>query len=232
MSGSLKSLKIRSEQREDIENLLSQSDQALREILSAFEERQAPIISASVMRDLVKPYVLGSGTEHSIARQLITLAMYGQQAAVNSREVFQRLLNGVKKNPEFNKETSSRLSEIQDIFIRLLDTDSVRLSAKALFLSFNYSTILSETSITTDIRPVFDDSRDEIIGSIVTQTLLIKFSDGDDNRSISLALDSHDVDRLTEQLHAAKAKAIASKQMMDEKVGVGTFITGEETYGF
>jgi len=98
---------------------------------------------------------------------------------------------------------------------RLLDSPSIRLSAKATDILFDTPAHLIAGRILTDIRPIFSD--DEIVtleSALITHTFKLEFHEGNTRKTLFLSLDLSDIDALQDTLGRAKLKAEASRAML------------------
>jgi hypothetical protein len=105
---------------------------------------------------------------------------------------------------------------------------AVVLPAKARELAFDFERIYTRARILTDIRPVFDDARNEIMGANVTQTLRLDYtSRNDSSTSLSLALDMSDIEELRKCCKDALRKATISREKIEASWGIEAALPGE-----
>ena len=114
----------------------------------------------------------------------------------------------------------------------LMELESFKLSAKALNLSFDQENLLISSSSIIDIRPVYDDPRQEILGGVVLHSIKLEFIQDGERKAITFGLDEDDIDSLISKLKLSKQKSKAAKKLFGDRLGLDTFIVGEETYGF
>ncbi|MBL4692303.1 MAG: hypothetical protein JKY92_03140 [Magnetovibrio sp.] len=95
----------------------------------------------------------------------------------------------------------------------------------------SHENMLTDSSIITDIRPVFNDSRSGILGSIITFTMMLELSSQDSDKRVSIAMDLKDVEELKRSCEMAIEKGKEAQSVMQDKCGFDTFIMGEEDYG-
>ena len=96
---------------------------------------------------------------------------------------------------------------IEPAFRRLLESSVIRRVVRSESLSRDYANILQSSRVITDLRPVFTGDGKEIEGAIVSFTLRVGYFNGEVMRSISLALDYKDVEKLGQQCRRALTKA-------------------------
>ena len=102
------------------------------------------------------------------------------------------------------------------------------LLAKASDLSTDFERLFIKAKIITDIRPIFNDERTEILATAVTSTMRLDYitHDGDDG-TMSVVLDISDLNMLRDECDKALHKLRTSRDRM-EGAGISTFIGGEE----
>jgi hypothetical protein len=108
---------------------------------------------------------------------------------------------------EWTDGERGRWSSVEPAFRRLLDSTVIRRVARSEDLSRDYANILQSTRVITDLRPVFTDDGGDIEGAIVSFTLRIGYFQDEATRSISLAMDRKDVERLGQQCQRAVIEA-------------------------
>jgi len=92
---------------------------------------------------------------------------------------------------------------------------------KARTLQYAYEHLLRSARILTDVRPVYDDDADEILGGVVTHSLVIEYTEGGRHHHSYFALDTQDVGRLKQQCERAERKAATTEAMLKSIWGRG-----------
>lgn len=136
---------------------------------------------------------------------------------------------------EFPEGTKDWYAAARGHLVRLFDCDGIRLPAKALHLSTDYSQVFTSANVITDVRPVFDGARDDLVGAVVVQTLRVHYvgNGGDQgHQELSLALDIDDIEKLIKELKKALKKSETAKREFGDKLESEIFVIGEEKYGF
>lgn len=167
----------------------------------------------------------------ALCRQLISLSAYRRAKKIEPTDAVDALLRSFEAAPE-SEHISGWLNRHRDGIIKLLSSDNVRLSAKSLQLSTDHSALFISGNILTDLRPVFDGAREAIQGGVVVQTLRLHFYEDGNEKDVSIAMDSDDIDNLLVELNKAKTKAESTRKLFDKELGIEVFVTGEESYGF
>lgn len=170
----------------------------------------------------------------AICSQLVAMATIRRIEAKEISEVYDNIVRTMLING-LSEDQQAWYKKIRNSFLDLLGLESVRLVAKTLHLSTDYSDVMLSSNVITDIRPVFDNDRSEVLGGVVTQTLRIHYVGGDspyNEQEISLSLDRDDIDKLIKELEKAKNKSKSAKEFLAAAVGDNVLVSGEDTYGF
>lgn len=222
-----------------------QQEKALRVIAGVATDRFAAISKS--LTDQSKPSIRASGLLKAVkglsddedfalalCSQMISLGTFRRVEKLAADDVFELLYEGMKV-AEFSDENLKWFETSRLSFVNLLDSDCIRLPAKALFLSTDFEQLYTSASVVTDVRPVFDGERTDLAGAIVTQTLQVRYVGGSgksEEKQVSLALDIDDIDKLIAELEKAKQKAQSAKERFGSATDTEIFVIGEETYGF
>jgi hypothetical protein len=114
----------------------------------------------------------------------------------------------------------------------LLGSKAVYGSAKALTLSYDTEKSLIDLRVITDVRPVFDDGRHEVLGATVLHALRVEYSEAGDPRSLSIAAGAADLKKIKEAIEDALLKSDRMRLWLQKPNAVPSFERGEEKYGF
>jgi hypothetical protein len=107
-----------------------------------------------------------------------------------------------------SEEDKSSWHECRPIIEKMLSASSLRSSVKARELSYDFDNIYAQARILVDIRPVFDDVKEVIIGADITHTLRLEYiTEGDDTTILSVAMDRDDIRKLQECCEEALRKS-------------------------
>lgn len=97
-------------------------------------------------------------------------------------------------------------SEFKPQIVALLGSEVAMLEAKAAALLRARPNTVQSVRVFSDVRPVFDDAREEIKVSLVTNTLRVRYFNGTESRTIHLSMDPSDLDELEKQISRARQK--------------------------
>jgi hypothetical protein len=159
--------------------------------------------------------ILSSMESHALSRFLLGAALAMRRRSVTPHDFVDGVSSHVKSLRDGEKRFAGwdeRRSEIE----LLLNLSSVKLAAKAFDISYDFERVFTEARLITSIRPVFNDDKDEIIGSTVVQTLRLEYTSlQGEHTNLSVALDLDDVRSLLKSCAEAITKAEASVRLMD-----------------
>ena len=189
-------------------------------------DRSGLAIKRSALRATIAAVTDDQEAAAAILRVLIGLATVVRRSAASAVD----LLDGVRQglvNANWTEPQLKSWHECRPIIKKMLSNASILLSAKALDLSYDFTTIYTASRILTDVRPVFDDERNTIVGAIVTQTLRIEYASDDGDKSVAIALDSRDIEQLKKACEEALRKGVCARELIEDKLHVDTIIPGE-----
>lgn len=199
--------------------------------VTALEAQRHPEVVASKLIGAFGRYTPDAEAARSLVRQILSLATFARERKIESLSVVESMIAGVRQS-SLGTDVQERLATLSGLLTRLLDNESVVLTAKALSISFDYDNVLSGSSVFTDVRPIFSSTRNEIEGALISYALRLKYSSAGRRAELSLALDSKDVQTLIDDLQQAQHKSSVAKKTIADKLGKSVIVAGEETYGF
>lgn len=179
--------------------------------------------------DLRKAIVeaLGAEAAPSIERVLLGLSGLRRQGHVSATELLDSLNYAIESE---NWDASRREGwlSIQEPLAKLLDSRSVIVTAKAVDLLYDYEHFFVSAKILTDVRPVFDEGKNDIVGAAINQTLRLEYTDGAGKRAtISMSMDDDDIEWLKRSCEEALRKGEKSSKLVKEKWSVSTITVDE-----
>ena len=202
-------------------------------LAKAVSTAKQPSIRASELFDFL---AAKSDREYAavLIKQLLSLSKFRRSKGKDSSAVVSGLIEGIRKS-SIEDSVEEWFVSVRNVLEVFLDSDWVRLTAKTMSLSIDYEQIFIDSDIVTDIRPVFDGARDQVVGGIVTQQLKIRYLssiNGENSCELSLALDQEDIDALIEELQKASKKAVSAQKFLLKSGLPSSFVAGEEDYDF
>jgi hypothetical protein len=197
------------------------------EIIASKMASQQPMIRRAKIEATLRAEV---GSERAIIlnRLLFGIAGTFRRARLPAKDILDSITPAVKAQ-ENEDERLRKWDSCRPGLEKLLTTPSISLAAKAVDISYDFERVFLTGRLLTSIRPVFDDSREEIVGSTIVQTLRLEFlAANGDHSSISIAMDADDIRQLQKECETALSKAEKAKAEMEAKFRFEAIITGEE----
>lgn len=218
--------KLSPSQRDDLAAVCEIGAAPLEKIAAKIDVQKLTISRSKI--ETVLRENLGPEKGAAVARVAFGIAASFRRTVSTAHEVLDRITPTI----EAVSQEDSRLKAWAACRVgleRLLATQSVSLAAKALDISYDFERVYIAGRLLTSIRPVFDDPRENIMGSTIVQTLRIEFvAANGDQASISIALDADDIKQLMNECKRAINKAAKAKNEMEIKFGLDAIIPGEE----
>ena len=115
------------------------------------------------------------------------------------------------------------------LFHEILGSRAIRTTVKSLELLYDYANLIQSSNVITDIRAVFDDEADHVIGAIVSFTLRMSYQNGNSAHSLSLAMDAEDVRKLQEQCRRALKKAETARTQFSGRAALRHGLRSQES---
>lgn len=175
--------------------------------------------------------VLSEAAESTEAARALSRALPGMATAIRKltlkpADLLQSFETGL--TAENVDEATLRLwHECRPIVEKILSSAPIALYAKARDLAFDFERLYARARILTDIRPVYDDHRDDIVGANITQTLRLDFHTSEEGtKSLTFALDIPDIEQLKKCCEDALRKAQVARLLI-EKNGLEATLPGE-----
>lgn len=225
------SLTVRLRQAADFTIISGIGQEGLEAVLSRLSQQEAPVIAASKLRLIVQECLGSKEQSVPLARQLLALATYCRSVGEEPCDAVESLMAGLESSKYLEDDEKTALKSLAPVLTELLANKSVKLAAKAIDLGYDHENIYHSANFVTDIRPVFDDDRERILGAVISQTLRVHFTRSREHLDMSLAIDNEDIQALRDACDEALKKAKKAKIQAMEKMNIDVFIAGEETYG-
>lgn len=195
-------LHISPRQAKALQAVAKLSEESFKKLASDISRKGDVSVKASELLKRIEALSKDAEFSKALCSQLMSLSSFGRSERLDVEGVVAALYEGIKRS-ELDPTIIGWFEKVREALKSLLESEAIRLPAKALGLSGEYERILSTANVVTDVRPVFDHQRNLVIGAIVSQTLIIsylessgRFGDG----SISVGLHVKDIDGLIEEL--------------------------------
>jgi hypothetical protein len=221
------SVRLSKPQIEDLVAMCGLGVGGLNRVADALEQMK-PTIKRTELRRVISGAVGEGRASEATARALPGLATAIRKYAVLPSDLLESVQSGLIAQG-VGEPTLRLWHECRPIIERMLSTKVVSLYAKARDLAFDFERLYARARILTDIRPVYDDDRNTIIGGDITQTLRLDYfvAEGE-TKSITVALDILDLEQLKKCCGDALQKAEVARKLLDNS-GLEVVLPGERS---
>jgi hypothetical protein len=223
--------KLRSEHALELKAFLALSKESQKKLSEAVSAH-APTIAASQLLSRFVETLGDRSLARNVLRQLLFIAEYVRVNECTSTDALADIGKALNNDSQWTTEEVQTLAAQSDWISSLSDMQAVYGSAKALTLSFDTENSFSNFRVITDIRPVFDRSRAEIIGATIINDVRIEYSDLVENRSLSLPVSVEELKKIRIAVDDAISKSSRAQKWLEAPKPVPAFSRGEEKYGF
>ena len=162
-----------------------------------------------------------AGARH-LLHGLLNLHYLRQDMEISGDQILQVVTRTLEKDAteEWRRANLDAWRASQPKLVEALsERNPVGMLGKARRLQYAHEHLLRSTRVLTDLRPVFDDDADEILGGIVTHSLIVEYTEAKTRRRIHFALDTEDVLRLKLQCERAESKAATTEAVLKSMWG-------------
>ncbi len=219
----------RKEQLRDLATLRDLRAETIQSIIDKLSSLDSAIKPSEIKRGLDDVLPDSPDKVSALMNLLMSLITLRRQRDLGVEEMLAGIQNGIRTSNAWSEDEISRWKKLEPQLLSFFSLATVETVVKAIDLSYDYSKLLQNMKILTDIRPIFNEDASTIQGSVVSYTLRIYFSTLEGkSESLSLALDEKDVKGLLKLCDRALKKAQTAKSFMQRSNIKGTFITGEE----
>ncbi len=188
--------------------------------------KSVPVLPIEIGKKLSTSLDAKGGSE-SLLRQLLSLHGLVRQLRLSTEQVFTGLSASLRAEASWSEEEWNRWNSVSKLVRELFDLEIIRLSAKALDLSYEHSELLQRARILTDIRPVFNDDASVICGTVISHSLLLRYDNLEGTHVLNLALDEDDIKSLIKQCERSLKKSGTAKALLENKAEIATIIPGK-----
>jgi hypothetical protein len=215
------SIRLANSQQEQLAKVCEAEPEAIERAVDAIASAKITVKPQN-LRNVVFP-IVGQEIGDALIGLATNLKAFAKRSQTSSDDIVEAIQQQIE-NSEWPSEKKDKWSKRKPLFRRLLDAQSIALSAKATDLLYDFDHLLLSSRIITDMRPIFDDERKKILGAVITHTLRLEWYSVDgDRRSISLAIDAGDIENLKRICEFAVQKAsqlekLASKNEIEARL--------------
>lgn len=219
-------LPVSAEQLDDLRRVVKLGPDLLGRVAAAIEDLRKPPLSASQLVFAVAA-VIGEGDAERLVRQILGIHGFAIQTGHSISDVLSGLGDVIERQTPEADMPIELWRAVEPRVKALVEARCVRLTTRAMDLAFDYTNLLRNARIITDIRPVFDLAGHTIEAAVVSYTLRIHYFSDDGEHELSIAMSESDVAEFREQCDRAIRKAATAKTTMENRCGIPASISGE-----
>lgn len=184
--------------------------------------KHPPSIRLSRVQELFASVLEDAETVSSLLRWLyfIRSIAAAPTASTSHLEVFSRFAEIARAENDIGIDPKA-----VECIAALASSEQLYAVWQAQNLSRDVEHLYQSTSIVVDIRPVFNQSRTEVVGELVMPFLKLAYAQDSDVKGISIALDVADIEQLQSELSKLLRKIDVIKSKSD---GIERYLVGEE----
>jgi hypothetical protein len=224
-------LQLAKQQRDDLVAIVAIPDDRFEAAVSALQARSYPTVRPGALRSALADSGLSQDEAAVLTRQALSLRSIVQRRLVTPEETSEAVVAAWDYQPTGGEHEAAEANEkLQKRLTSLLTTEAVAVASKALQLSFDYVNTLDNLRILTDVRPVFSESQDKLVGGIISQVLRVDYLTDDGPHTISIASNAKDIESLRDACDAAIKKARQLKVHLSREHEDRVFLSGEENH--
>lgn len=213
-------------QKEDLIALCRLGAQRLNEAASKIEQRKITLKRSEFRKTILEAFGASQAAEAAI-RALPGLAIAIRGVNISTNRLFEMIGSSIQG---LSEQDLRLWHECRPIIQRMVSSPFIVIYSKSRDLAFDFERLYARSRILTDIRPVFDDHRNEISGFNIVQTLRMDyFSSDGDQINISIALDMKDIDQLKVACEDALKKANVVRNLIEKNTQYEAALPGEDS---
>jgi uncharacterized protein (DUF1778 family) len=150
-----------------------------------------------------------------ILPELVKMMYSGYEADVNGTELAAEISIGALEaaSPEFPFKPEQK-ELLQTRLSKAFNSRGLRMTGKAQSVFYDTDKTFFKARILTDLRAIYDERGEEIVGAMVLHNLRIRYFENGDQKDIYLSLDKDHLQQLTEILERASKKQTGLETLM------------------
>jgi hypothetical protein len=216
-------LRLSETQLSDLRLITQLSESQLHSVLARLSEPTRILMSQEEVRRIFSEAI----PDHprlvdALVRQVLALAGLQFRFGTPHAELLSALRTSLDGKLEL--QSIDAWNRIDGVFGELVRSQPIRNVVKSLELTYDYANLIHSTNVITDIRPIFDDEAEVVLGSVVSFTLSLSYRNGNNEHSLNLAFDAEEIQRLLDQCGRALKKAETARRHFSDAQGKKTRI--------
>jgi len=209
----------------DLKRIAELGTDRLVEVRESLQQLEKPTLAPHELLAVVEKLL--SGDAERLVRQLLSFQGLVRQTGRTVDEVISGVRSAIERQGADVGLDATEWANVEDAIKELVQEKNVRLAATAIELAYDYTNLLRRMKILTDIRPLFNETADQIEGAVVSYTLRLHYNSSDGEHELSIAVDEGDIRMLIGQCHRAIQKAATARSLMAEKCGIAVTVSGQ-----
>ena len=205
-----------------IARILRLSDDNYRQILEALESVQPGLKVERLANDVSRLLPQAVTGVEDIVRALHSMTHVRLRADRTVEQFLKDITPSLESQSSSSQDKEKALTRVSE----LLGTKALLVSARAHDLQHDFDRVFVSAKIVSDVRTVFDQSGNEIQGSIIIHNLNITYSQEGELKDFYLAMDSADIAKLRAVLDRSDAKTGALRGLI-RSAGSAYFESGD-----
>lgn len=220
-------IRLQKQHLADLQSIREIGGAGLRKVVDELQKSPIAPVQPVDLQGIISQALGGNAANADVLlRQLLSLHGMRRQLDLSGDEVFAGLSSGLHES-DWTDVDFKKWEATVGTFKELFELPIIRLSAKALDLSYQHSHLFQRAQIITDVRPLFNNDASEVQGTIISHKLLIRFDDIEGEHLLSVAVDERDIESLIRQCERALTKSVTAKTHLD-KAGLKTLVPGKD----
>ena len=185
-------------------------------------QKNMAALSEAIARDLE----IWAPVVRSIVLTLVNIYQTSKRLGARSEEVLAEIGDIIAANKDgvFSKGASSNWTkhsnELSTLFSKLDGNHPALISFKANHLTFAHEHILTGQEIITDVRPVFDESGENMLEAVVTHDLVIRYRDQSGQNVMHFTMDIDDIEELAKLCERVQRKSSTLSESLGELIPI------------
>lgn len=220
-------LSVNKDKLSDFELIAKIEDEKYNQLYKALNDQSLNFSEPRALKLLFEKFLSYEESE-ALLSQTIGLATFSRDSGYNIKETISALEMGVDRHQKWLEENSNLWKKCLERIKNIIEHNSLIVATKSIDLYNSYENILRSFSLITDIRPIFDDEREEMIASSVSTSLLIEYTKNFKLKKECFTLDYQDLQKLEKEVAKALKKAKVVKDQMKSILGNNVTVLGDD----
>ena len=222
----MSSFRLNPQKLQDIAQISSVKGEAYQSLEAKIQDL-GNLINPNTLYEVIGE-IFGPNFGAPLFRFLIGLASYSSvYEDENFKVIMEDLTDELKLDTAWYEQNGASWEGVKKHLENILYLPAISLVAKTIDISSHYGDVVSDISITTDMRPVFDNKRNEMVGSILTNTLFIEITDTNGLKKEVCTIHLDDLMKLQKEVERAIQKIDVMKGSLHKITGGNYYIPGE-----